>query len=555
MSHTVLQAAQPADLILTGGSVYTVDAARRCVEAVAVRGGLIVAVGFAHQLRDLIGSRTRVVDLAGRMLLPGFQDAHIHVASGGMQQMQCDLSAAGESRDAYLEAVARYASAHPDREWILGSGWSVAAFPGGIADRRDLDTAVPHRPVFLVNKDGHGAWANTSALERCGVTSDTPDPDDGRIERDPDGTPSGTLQEGAMRLVRDRLPQTTQAEWEEALRIGQQHLHRLGITAWHEASVRPDLQAAYMTLAERGELTARAVLALLWERPRGDEQLAQLVERRRAVGTGRLRAHTVKFFQDGVIGNYSAALLDPYVDAESRPTNERGPSLIEPNLLKRYVTLVDAAGFQVHVHAIGDRATREALDAFASARDANGRRDSRHQICHLQLVHPDDLSRFHALGIIANLQPYWATNDSYIPILEGPVVGPARSASMYRFAALQKAGAALAFGSDWPVSSADPLDWIEVATTRMVPDEPAIPPYLPDQVLDLPNCLAAVTIGAAYANFLDDETGTIEPGKRADLVVLDRDLFAPDAGPVTAARVCLTLVDGQPVYADPAFDW
>lgn len=543
-----------ADLILTGGCVYTVDATRRCTEAVAVRDGRIAAVGPAGAMRGLAGPRTRVVELAGRMVLPGFQDAHIHASSGGLRTLRCDLSS-GADRRSYLETVARYAAAHPEKDWIIGAGWAVAAFPGGLAHRRDLDAVVPDRPVFLVNKDGHGAWANSLALARSGVTRETLDPDDGWIERDPDGSPSGTLQEGATRLVTDRLPETTAAEREESLKIGQEHLHRRGITAWQDASVQPELQAAYVALAERGELTGRVALALLWERQRGEEQLAGLADRRRTVGEGRLRAHTVKIFQDGVIGNYSAGLLDPYPDAAGQPDGYRGPSLIEPELLKRYITLLEAGGFQVHVHAIGDRAIQEALDAFAAARATNGGRDARHQICHLQIVRPADLPRFHALGVVANVQPYWATNDSYIPDLEGPAVGPERTARMYQFASLRRAGAPLAFGSDWPVSTADPLKWIEVATTRVLPGAATMPPFLPNEALDLPTCLAAATIGSAYANFLDHETGSIEVGKRADLIVLDRDLFAVDAGPISDARVCLTLVDGRPVYADPELAW
>lgn len=543
----------PADLALTGGVIYTVDAARRFAQALAVRGGRLVAVGSDADIEPLVGPRTRVLRLEGRMVLPGFQDAHVHPALGGLLEMRCDLHGAS-SRQACIELVARYASAHPDVEWITGGGWSIDDFPRGLPERGDLDAVVSERPVFLANRDGHGAWVNSRALQLAGITRTTSDPRGGRIERDELGEPSGTLHEHAMELVRPLLPATTPTEWEAAILLAQAHLHRLGITAWQDACIREETLAAYRALAERGELTARVEGNLLWRDDRGEEQLDDLLAQRELGTLGRLRIRGAKLFLDGVIENFTAALLEPYLDASGRPTDNRGLRLFEPEDLRRYVTLLDSRGFQVHVHAIGDAAVRGALDAFEAAGKQNGFGDTRHHIAHIQLVHPDDRQRFAELGVVANAQPLWACQSTIIRDLTIPFIGPQRAGWLYPFGSLHRAGAVLAFGSDWTVSTADPLYQIEVAVTRTAPGGDYGDPLLPHERIDLPAALAAFTVGAAYANFLEHETGTIEAGKLADLVVLDQNLFSPGVRP-SEARVLLTLLEGAIVYDSAELDW
>jgi predicted amidohydrolase YtcJ len=541
-----------ADLVLLGGAVETMGAARRRAAAVAVSRGRIVAVGSAAELSEHVGPSTRVIELAGRTVLPGFQDAHLHPPEGGLSALRCDLHDCS-SREACLEEVARYAAGHPEREWIVGEGWSIDSFPGGTPRREDLDAVLPDRPAYLENRDGHGAWVNSRALALAGVGATTPDPPDGRIEREDHGEPQGTLHEGAMDLVAGLLPETTQEEWEEGIRLAQAKLHALGITAWQDARVVPDTLAAYRALAERGELTMRTEGNLLWERGRPEaEQLEKLVELRSRGSLGRLRIRGAKIFQDGVAENFTAAMLSPYLDSEGRTTENRGIDMVEPDELARVVTLLDARGFQVHLHTIGDRSVRQTLDALAAAREANGRRDARHHLAHIQFVHPDDVPRFRALGVVANAQPYWACREGYVTELTEPFVGPGPSSYMYPFGSLRRAGAELAFGSDWTVSTADPLAQIEVAVNRVSPENRGAEPLLPAEALDLPTALAAFTRGSAFVNFLEHETGSIEPGKLADLVVLDRDLFDPGAGPIGDARVLLTLVEGEPLYADPS---
>lgn len=543
-----------ADLVLTGGSVVTMDAARRTAAAVAVRAGQIVAVGSDRDIETFVVPRTRRIDLAGRTLLPSFQDAHCHPAMAGLNLTRCPLHELSRTLDAYLAAIGAYAAAHPNLPWVLGDGWYMSAFPGGTPSRTDLDRAAPDRPAFFVNRDGHGAWVNSRALAIAGITRDTSDPADGRLERDPSGEPSGTLHEGAMELVRRLIPAPTVEELTHGLDLAQAYLHGLGITAWQDAWVTPRDLAAYRLLAERGRLTGRAIACLWWERDRGGEQVDELIEARRTATIGRLRATTIKIMQDGVAENYTAAMLESYLDADGRPTRNRGISFIEPEQLKRQVTRLDAEGFQVHVHALGDRAVREALDAIETARLANGPSDGRHHLAHIQVVDRADVPRFRRLGAAANMQPYWACRDAQMVDLTLPYLPAERAALQYPFRTIHRSGAVLVGGSDWSVSTPNVMAEIEVAVTRVSPEDRSAAPFLPEEALDLPEAVAAFTIGSAYVNHLDDVTGTVEAGKLADLVVLDRDIFAPDAGPLGDTRVLLTLVEGEVVHEDPALE-
>jgi predicted amidohydrolase YtcJ len=540
-----------ADLLLRGGRVYTADAAGRWADTVAVRHGRIVAVGFEEDVRDLVGPGTRVVDVRGGLVLPGFQDAHIHPPTGGLAMTQADLHDALDAR-AYVGIIERYAADHPGAEWIVGDGWFMNVFESGNPPKTLLDAAVPDRPVYAQSRDGHSAWVNSRALEIAGITRGTPDPPDGWIVRTDDGEPQGTLHEGATALVERHLPPTSSAEWEEAILRAQAYLHSLGITAWQDAIVEDDTAPVYRALAENGRLTARVVAALWWDRARGDEQVKDLVERRAAYSQGRFRATSVKLMQDGICENFTAAMVDPYLDGHGNPTDRRGLSFVEPEALKRVVTTLDAEGFQCHFHAIGDRAVREALDAVEAAARANGRNDRRHHIAHIEVIHPDDLPRFRQLGAVANAQPLWACWDGQMDDLVVPFLGEERSSWQYPFRSLQRSGAVMAMGSDWAVTTPNPLLEMEVAVRRIPPDARDKEAFFPEERISLRSSIDAFTIGSAFVNHLDRQTGTIEEGKLADLCVLDRDVFAPDAGYLGDAKVVLTLVDGEPVFADAA---
>ncbi len=548
----------PADIAFVNGPVYTVDAARSWTDAVAVHGGRIAALGGAA-VRPLIGPTTEVIDLAGRLLLPGFIDAHVHPIMGGTERALCDLSGTSSAAEC-LSRIAGYAQQHPDKTWILGSGWSMDQFDRGTPSRLDLDTVVPDRPVYLTNRDHHGAWVNSRALDLAGIGAGTPDPLGGRIERECDGSPQGTLHEDATMLVAEHAPPLTAAEYAAGLVEGQRYLHSLGITSWQDAIIgsylgHQDSLRTYLELAGSGGLTARVAGALWWDRSRGDEQIGELLDRRSAGHAGRFRAGTVKIMQDGVCENFSAAMLDPYLDGHGMPTGNRGHSFIDAAALAHYVTRLDAEGFQVHFHAIGDRGVRESLDAVAAARAANGWHDHRHHIAHIQVVHPDDIPRFRELGVAANMQALWATADAQMRELTIPFLGYPRSSWQYPFSSLRASGAVLAAGSDWPVSSPNPLHGIHVAVNRTLAGHGHSEPFLPEEGLTLGDALAAYTIGSAWVSHLDDQAGSIETGKYADLVVLDRNPFATHPSEIADARVEMTLVQGiavHPPSAQPA---
>ncbi|WP_445529166.1 amidohydrolase [Streptomyces cyslabdanicus] len=539
-----------ADLVFVQGPVHTGDPARTRASSLAVTGERISAVGH-DEVRELIGPRTEVVDLTGKLLLPGFQDAHVHAVYGGLELGECDLTGT-VGADEYLRRIREYADAHPDIPWITGGGWSMESFEGGLPTRRLLDSVVPDRPVYLPNRDHHGAWVNTRALELAGLSRDTPDPTDGRIERESDGTPSGVLQEGATALVARLVPDKTAADRLAGLLRAQRLLHSLGITGWQDALLgtfngQCDPSDAYLTAAREGTLTARVVGALWWDRRRGADQIPELVSRRTELTHERFRAGSVKIMQDGIAENFTAAMSSPYLDNCGCVTANSGLSFVDPVELRSHVTALDALDFQVHFHALGDRAVREALDAVGAARTANGRRATRHHLAHLQVVHPDDIARFARLGAIANIQPLWAAHEPQMDELTIPFLGPERAAWQYPFGSLLRAGATLAAGSDWPVSSPDPIAGIHVAVNRVAPETMHGRVFLPEQRLDLATAVAAYTAGSAHVNGLD-EAGSLRPGNLADLVVLDRDIFTAPAEGIGTARAVQTYVGGELVH-------
>ncbi|MGZ4534830.1 MAG: amidohydrolase [Nocardioidaceae bacterium] len=541
------------DLVFRNGNLFDGHQHHRG-RAVAVAGGVVVAVVGEDDAGELAGPGTAVVDLEGGLLLPGFQDAHVHPVQGGLERNRCDLTGLTTGQ-AYVEAVAGYAVAHPDRPWVSGGGWAMPAFGPTGPRAEDLDAVVPDRPVFLPNRDHHGAWVNSLALRLAGIDRDTPDPADGRIERDERGEPTGTLHEGAMRLVDQLLPPASAEECYRALLTAQEYLHGLGITAWQDAIVGEyaglgDTAATYLRAVGDRTLTARVRAALWWERSRGLEQVPDLVARRRALTGGRVDAGSIKVMQDGVAENYTAAMTQPYRDGCGGHTHNDGLSFVDPELLRRAVTRLDADGFQVHVHAIGDRAVREALDAFEAALRANGDGDRRHHVAHLQVVHPRDRPRFAALGVTANVQPLWAVYDDQMTDMTIPYLAADAVGWQYPFGDLAREGTRLAAGSDWPVSSPDPLAGIHVAVNRRVygaEGRPGAEPFLPEQALSLRQAFAAYTSGSAYVNHLD-RTGRVAPGCLADLTVLDRDPFDGDPAQVGAASVRSVYVDGVVVH-------
>jgi len=538
-------AAQPADLVLINGGIYTVDAQRSWAQAAAVRDGAILAVGGNTDIEALIGPETRVIDLAGRMALPGFHDAHVHAADGGFSLMGCVLEDA-ESVDAIIETVTACV-ADIDDEWLVARAFEMTLFGPQGPHKSLLDAVSRERPIVLWASDYHNVWLNSAALERSGITAGTPDPPGGVIERDPDGAPSGTLRETAQEMLLAAMPKPELAARIGALRKGLEHLNALGVTSYVEGWVGREDYRAYQSLDRAGQLSARVKTSLPYETVFGDhqgEEFWQVLEERGGYESDRIEHSGVKLFLDGVLEGETAALIEPYLGTDGA----RGELMFEPGALNEAVTRFDAMGLQVQMHAIGDGAVRAGLDAIEAARRQNGPSDNRHHIVHLQLIHPDDVERFAALNVTANFQALWAFPDEYITGLNLPVVGAERVQRMYPIASVVRTGGRIVGGSDWDVSSANPLDAIEVAVRRQDPDAAGGPVLNENERVSLETMIDAYTINAAWLMHHEDAVGSIEVGKRADIVVLDRNLFEIPPTEINEARVVLTLLDGETIW-------
>jgi predicted amidohydrolase YtcJ len=552
------------ELLFRNGTVF--DGSRFLPPGTCVRvsRGTVTGVGPAEALQPSgRPGAAEPVDLDGGTLLPGFIDAHAHPVFAGNQMRRCDLRGA-ETAEGYLEIIATYAREHPHEEWITGGGWAMAAFPGGIPTRQALDAVTGDRPAFLPNRDGHGSWVNSAALRVAGIDASTPDPADGRIERDGHGEPVGMLQEGAASLVSRLVPVPTAEDWYLGLLTAQEHLLSLGVTGWQDAIIGrghgdADPMVAYLRAAQAGTLHATVVGALWWDRGSGLEQLPELLELRQAGSgeqAGRFRATSVKMMLDGVAENHTAAMLEPYLDGDGCSTGHAGLDFIDPEQLPGYVTALDREGFQVHFHALGDRAVRNALDAVAAARSARAASGGaasggRHHLAHLQVVHPDDVPRFAALGATANIQALWATHEPQMDELTIPFLGERRSGWQYPFRSLQASGAAMCGGSDWPVSSPNPLWAAHVAVNRSLPRAAggsAADPFLPRQRLSLASFLAAYTSGSARTNGVEAVAGSVREGMDADFAIVNADLSHIGDHEIASAAVAATWVRGQLAY-------
>jgi hypothetical protein len=537
--------ASDAALVLQNGVVFTADPHQAWAEAVAISDGALTYVGTTAGSAEVADRSTRVIDLAGRMVVPGFHDVHLHPISSGHSLKGCNLL---EIRpvEALLAAIRKCGERVPDG-WIVGSGFDLSLFPGGNPGKSVLDAVVPDRPIFLSASDGHNAWVNSKALAEAGVTRDTPDPPGGVIERDPaSGEPAGTVRETAQALFARFLPQPTPRQDAEALRAALRHLNALGITSFVDASAGERDWQTYQSLDRAGDLTARVVASLTFgtfSKHPGSE-FDEVLKRRRQYASPRINTDSVKIFVDGVLEGETAALVDPYTGMDGH----RGHLNLPPAELNAAVARFDAMGLQVHMHAIGDAAVRAGLDAFEFSRSRNGVTDNRHHIAHLQLIHPRDLPRFAQLDVSANFQPLWAWPDTWIMEINLPVVGQERVNRMYPIHSVQKAGGRIVAGSDWDVSSANPLEEIETAVRRsdITRSDGAV--LNAGEGVDLETMLLAFTRESAWLMHHEHQVGMISVGKRADLVVLDRNLFAIPPEQIGDVRVVMTLLDGRIIY-------
>jgi predicted amidohydrolase YtcJ len=534
------------DLVLRG-RVRTGDPLAPVARGVAVHDGRVVALDEAAL--DLADAAAETVDLRGGTVLPGFGDGHVHPLWGGVELAGPQLRDA-TSVDEVVDAVRRYAAAHPDHEWVQGGPYDATLAPHGRFDATWLDDAVPDRPVVLQSADHHCAWVNTEALRRAGIDSDTVDPPSGIVVRRPDGTPLGTLVEWtAMDLVLRHAPPATMADKQAGVAASTALFASAGVTWVQEAALAPEDVEVYLAVAAAGRLSVRVNVALRAEPGSWPGQRADFVAARNAAASSpvadQVSARSVKFFADGVIEAGTAALLTPYDDAP----HTCGLPVWHPAELAAAAAAFDADGFQLHIHAIGDAGVRAALDAVEHTARVNGPRDRRPVVAHTQLVDPGDLSRFDTLGVIANFEPLWTQLDPVQTDLTLPRIGPARGARQFPMASLLRSGAVLSMGSDWPVSSYRPLEGLPVAVTRQTADDEPAAGWVPAERLPPEAALAAYTTGVAYQAFEERHWGSVTIGRRADLVWVDQDPLAVDARAWPRTEVVGTWLGGRRTWS------
>lgn len=541
--------AQPPDRVLHNARVFTADSARPWAEAFALRDGRIVAVGSSIEILALAGPATERLDLGGAFVSPGFGDSHIHFMSGSLTLNAVALNGLG-SREEIVARVADYAKANPGAAWITGRGWNYSAFPGGLPRREWLDAAVPDRPVFLESYDGHTGWANSQALSLAAITRDTAEPPNGEIVRNEQGEATGALKEAAQRLIETLIPPPSAEEKYRALKAGLDLAASYGLTFAHNAGFDPDDLSVYERALGEGSLKVRFYNAMYF-RPDPDESwLARLRELRARHRSPLFRFGAVKALLDGVVESKTAWMLEPYAQGGGL-----GSANFPADIFNRSVAAYDREGFQLFVHAIGDRAIRSALDAFAFAARANGARDRRHRVEHIEVPHPTDIARFRPLGVIASTQALFATPDD-VDNTSGPYygnLGPRRAARAMPFKALDDAGAVQAFGSDWPVFSMEVLKGIYTAVTRQSVRGKPVGGLTPRWRISAEAALRHFTTDGAYAAFAEKDFGRISPGLFADFVILSRDITRGDPAEILNTRVLLTVMNGRETYRAAGF--
>jgi predicted amidohydrolase YtcJ len=528
------------DLIILNASVHTMDAARPTVGAVALAGNRIVALGATPEVRALAGPRTRVLDAAGKLVLPGFNDAHVHFLTGGFSLANVDLREARSPAE-MARRLADYAQRLPQGRWILGGDWDHEKWPGApLPTKEMIDAATPDHPVFVNRLDGHMALANSLALKLAGISSKTRDPSGGVIVRDPrTGEPTGILKDAAQDLVERAVPAKSFQEKHVAARAATDHAAEVGVTSLTDMSAGEDV-GLYQYMLERGELKTRiyAIRSILsWE-------VLAKAGVRAPFGGDMLRIGGLKGFADGSLGSSTALFFQPYEDApETRGL--LSDQMLPEGAMRKRVAGADQAGLQVMIHAIGDEANRRILDLYQAVAEQYGPRDRRFRIEHAQHLRPAEIPRFGAQQVIASMQPYHVADDGRWCEKR---IGPERAKGSYAFRSLLAAGAVLAFGSDWTVAPLNPLAGIKAAVTRQTLDGKHPNGWLPEQKLTVAEAVRAFTVGSAYAEFAEQVKGTLTPGKLADLVMLDRDIYQIEPADIDQAHVVLTIVDGRVVF-------
>jgi hypothetical protein len=541
----------PVDLLILNGKVFTADAAGTVAEALAIQGSKILRVGPEREIKRLRRRQTTVIDARGGTVLPGFNDAHVHLFSGGLALDKVNLLDATTLAQIEQRIVA-FAEAHPERRWVQGRGWYYEPFPGGLPTRDILDRLVPDRPAHMVAYDGHTAWVNSKALELAGIIARTPSPKNGEIVRDPrTGEPTGVLKEAAMGLVSKVLPEATPADRVRALRAAIREAHRVGVTSVQNAGGSTADFELFDEVRRSGDLRLRIYAALSAGAGLDAAALDELdAVWRRFPDDPLLKAGAIKLMVDGVVEGHTAAMLAPYAN---RPRVSGTPMMTAEDLT-RVVALLDARGWQVMTHAIGDRGIRMVLDAYEHAARANPgpARGRRHRIEHIETTDPADVPRFGALGVVASMQPFHANPSPNQINVWMANIGPERSSRGWVYRSIQDGGGHLAFGSDWPVVNLDPRLGLHMAVTRTTPEGTPPGGWFPDQKMPLSRALKAYTSDAAWASFDENRKGILAPGMLADIVILSTNVLGASPATLLRADVATTIFDGKIVYSREA---
>jgi predicted amidohydrolase YtcJ len=521
------------DLILTNARIHTMDAAQPTARSITLRDNVILALGNDDAMRSLLPD-AEVIDLHDRCVIPGLIDAHLHAEWTALGLKNIDAEA--PTLDELLRRVEKRVKITPTGAWLRGHGWNQNVWGGVFPTKSDLDRVAPEHPVFLTAKSGHAAWANSLALKMAGITASTSNPAGSEIVRESNGEPTGIFFEDAMELVSKIIPEPTAQQVAEAMRDALPLFQHVGLTGVHDFDGARALQA-WQILKERGELNFRVSKTI----PVTLQEHAIVLGIRSGFGDDWLRINSVKTFADGALGPQTALMIDPYEGT----TDYRGISTCDKEEMFEHVRKASAAGLSSTIHAIGDKASHDVLDVLAMVRQGEGNTRLRHRIEHVQLLHPDDFKRLAQLNVIASMQPIHATSDMLI----ADRYWGARSGGAYAWRTQLNAGAMLAFGSDSPVESFNPFLGIHAAVTRRRADGSPHPDgWYPEQRLTVDKAVYGFTLGAAYASYEETHKGSLTPGKLADLIVLDRDIFSIEPMEIAEAQVLATMIDGQFVW-------
>ncbi len=541
-----------ADLILINGKVWTSEYAFSFQEAIAIQGNQIIQVGKSIDIKKLAGKNTKVIDLKGRLVIPGFNDAHIHFLNGSLGLSEVELTEAN-TLDEVLKRIKEFAQNNPEKKWITGRGWQYTMFPGGFPSKEILDKVIGDRPIWIRAYDGHSAWVNSKALELAGITKDFKFNGYGEVLRDGNGEATGTLTEEAQFIFSKVIPETSREEKLNALRKGMKLAGSLGITTIQNASGSVDEFLLYEELLKNGELTLRTSTAFSVGDYTTKEDIESFVQIGNRMGNDPLiKANSVKFMLDGVIESHTGAMLDRYSDVAKDDPSPTGSLALPLDTYRNLVTQFDKLGFQIYTHAIGDKAVREALNAYENARKLNGVNQSRHRIEHIEMISSDDLPRFAKLKIIASMEPIHAEPGT--SSVWAKAVGENRLPNSFAWASMLRNKAMLVFSSDWPACvSINPIRGLHTAVNRRTIDGQPLEGWVPEQKISIQDALYAYTYGGAYSSHEENTKGKIASGYFADIVILSQDLFTIEPMKTYETKVLMTIFNGNIIFQDTEF--